>query len=307
MTSPVPGGASPDAPPVCPRHPDRVSYVRCQRCERPVCPQCQRPAAVGVQCVDCVKEGAKTVRRARTVFGATISPDQRPVLTMSVIGLCVVLWVAQITGDDSFTDRLLFAPVVSRSEPWRFLTSAFLHSTGSPLHLAFNMYALWLTGPVLEAVFGRVRFAALYLLAALGGSVAMLVAALPSASEAAWVAGEAAWWGGSLGASGAVFGLFAATLVVNRRLGADNGALIAVIAINAVLGFTLPNVAWEAHLGGFVVGGLAAIVLVRAASPSPRGSVGVRQALGLGLLAAAMVVTVVVCWSVAGPEVLALG
>lgn len=288
----MPPGGAPEAgaPPVCPRHPDRISYVRCQRCQRPVCPECQRVAAVGVQCVDCVKDGARTVRRARTLFGAAVPTDTRPVLTTSVIVACIVIWFAQITSAD-VTNRFLFMPVVSREEPWRFLTAAFLHSPGSPLHLAFNMYALWLTGPALEVAFGRLRLAVVYLLAALGGSVAMLVAAvIPSGPGPAWVTG-------SLGASGAVFGMFAALLVVNRRIGADNGALLGVLAINLVLGFTVPRVAWEAHLGGFLVGAACAWILVAGARPHPRLSVAARQAGGLAAVAAVLVAVVAGIWA----------
>lgn len=290
MTEPLGGGAPQGAPPVCPRHPDRVSYVRCQRCERPVCPPCQRVAAVGVQCVDCVKEGAKTVRSARSVFGATLQPGQKPVLTTALIIVCIVVWVAQVTGD-TVTDRFAFAPVLSRDEPWRFLTAAFLHDPDNPLHLAFNMYALWLTGPFLEAAFGRARFLAVYLLAALGGSVAMLAVAWPGSCSEAFNTY-------SLGASGAVFGLFGALLVVNRRLGMDSAPLITVIGINAVLGFTLPNVAWEAHLGGFVVGLVAALVVsegaARRTAALPPATV---QALGLAAVGVALIVVVVVVWA----------
>src|SRR6187455_8320 len=84
----------PAVPPVCPRHPDRESYVRCQRCGRPTCPECQRPAAVGIQCVDCVAEGARSVRQVRTVFGGAVT-DGRPVATMTIIGICLVVFVLQ--------------------------------------------------------------------------------------------------------------------------------------------------------------------------------------------------------------------
>jgi membrane associated rhomboid family serine protease len=235
--------------PVCPRHPDRVAYVRCQRCERPVCPECQRPAAVGVQCVDCVREGAKTVRTARTPFGGTIT-DGRPIVTWSLMAACLAIFVAQL-AEESVTARFAFSPTLALSEPWRFLTGAFLHSTGWYLHIAFNLYALWLTGPALEQLLGRIRFLALYLLSALGGSVFVLLLASPSGD---------AWYGGTVGASGAVFGLFAALVVLYRRLGRDTTALIGVIVVNAVLGFVLPNVAWQAHLGGMLTGAAVAAV-----------------------------------------------
>src|SRR3978361_19390 len=121
--------------PVCPRPPDRVSYVRCQRCERPVCPECQRPAAVGVQCVDCVRQQSKGVRPARTMFGGLASQG-RPVVTLTIMGLCGGLFVLQWGTQDRVTNALAFFPSLAVAEPYRFLTAAFLHSTGFLLHIA---------------------------------------------------------------------------------------------------------------------------------------------------------------------------
>jgi membrane associated rhomboid family serine protease len=244
------------ADPVCPRHPDRVSYVRCQRCERPVCPECQRPAAVGVQCVDCVKEGGRQVRTGRTVFGGAVARDGRPLVTQVIIAVCVVVYVLQRANDD-VTLRFLYAPVTTVAEPWRMITVAFLHSPGQLFHIIFNMLALWLTGPYLESLFGRVRFLALYFLSAFGGSVALLLLANPNdASE---------WQGGAVGASGAVFGLFAALFVVSRKLGLETAGIAVMIGINAVIGF-IPgyNISWEGHLGGLVTGFLVGVVLAYA-------------------------------------------
>lgn len=255
------GGAAGQGIPVCPRHPDRESYVRCQRCERPTCPDCQRPAAVGIQCVDCVREGSKGVRTARTPFGGTARGTAVPRVTQTIIGLCAAVYLLQIMrnselpGEVNFTERFAFAPVYATAEPWRLLTAAFLHSPSSPLHILFNMYALWMTGPYLEALLGRVRFTALYLLSALGGSVVYLLLASPANFDQ--------WTGGTVGASGAVFGLFGAFFIVQRRLNRDTGPLIAIIAINFVFGF-LPGIAWQAHLGGLITGVLASSVLVYA-------------------------------------------
>ena len=110
--------------PVCPRHPDRVSYVRCQRCARPVCPECQRPAAVGVQCIDCVREQAATVRSATTVFGGRVTDT--PVVSYAIIAICVLVYVLQVASP-GLTNKISFVPVLGESEPWRFLTSAFAH------------------------------------------------------------------------------------------------------------------------------------------------------------------------------------
>jgi membrane associated rhomboid family serine protease len=245
MSTQLPQGANPtEGPPVCPRHPDRVAYVRCQRCGRPACPDCQRPAAVGIQCVDCVREAARQAPVTRTALGGRVR-DGRPVVTLTIIGLCVVSYVLQrvVPG---WTTQWAFAPFAGAVEPWRFLTAAFLHSPTSLLHIAFNMYALWLVGPYLEQTLGRWRFVSLYVLSAIGGQVGVTLLASPVP--------EGGWFTAVVGASGAVFGLFGAVLVVLRRLGRDARQIVVFLVINAVLGFVLPGIAWQAHLGGLLTG-----------------------------------------------------
>lgn len=240
--------------PVCPRHPDRESYVRCQRCNRPVCPECQRPAAVGVQCVDCVHEQAKTVRPTVTVFGGrAVNPGHA---SKAIIAICVVVFVGQLVRP-ALTNELAFAPVVGASEPWRILTAAFLHSPSNLLHIAFNMLCLWQIGPYLESLLGRTRFVVLYLVSAIGGSagVVLLASAPPGVVSTALLdTTYASWFTAVVGASGAVFGLFGALLVLNRHLGRSTAGIGITILINAVFGFVVPGIAWQAHLGGFVTG-----------------------------------------------------
>ena len=243
--------------PVCPRHPDRESYVRCQRCMRPTCPQCQRPAAVGIQCVDCVAEGAKTVRQGRTVFGGQPT-DGRPLATMTLIGICLAVFGLQLTVP-GFQDRIAFVPAYGQSEPWRFLTSAFAH--GGITHIAFNMYALWVMGTYLEPMLGRARYVAIYLLSALGGSVMYLLLSTPPTAAEVATGDYGMWWTGAVGASGAVFGLFGVFLVLQRRLGRSAAGMYVIIGINAVIGFVIPNIAWQAHLGGFLTGAAAAAAI----------------------------------------------
>nr|WP_253705711.1 rhomboid family intramembrane serine protease [Cellulosimicrobium sp. 72-3] len=229
---------------MCPRHPDRVSYVRCQRCGRPACPECQRPAAVGVQCVDCVRDAARQAPTQRTALGGKVRGGP-PVVTFTIIGLCVVSWLLQLVTGGTWTVMLAFRADLGETEPYRFLTSAFLHST-SPVHILFNMYALWITGPFLEQMLGRLRFTALYLLSALGGSVGyLLLAGGPMAG---------AWYVWVYGASGAVFGLFGAILLVLRRTGRNAMQIVVLIGINFAIGLFFPGIAWQAHLGGLVVG-----------------------------------------------------
>lgn len=241
----VPGGPDDGAPPVCPRHPDRASYVRCQRCGRPACPECQRPAAVGVHCVDCVREANRTAAPVRSQLGARLRPGGRPVVTLTIVAVSVVSYLLQLTLGTTWTALWIFWPAGGAYEPWRFVTTAFLHAP-MLLHIGFNMYALWIVGQWLEPALGRWRFAALYLLSALGGSVAVLLLASPTP--------DGGWFQGVVGASGAVFGLFGAVLVVLRRLGRSARPIVAILLVNGVIGFVVPQIAWEAHLGGLLVG-----------------------------------------------------
>ncbi|GAB3225805.1 rhomboid family intramembrane serine protease [Kineococcus gypseus] len=268
--------------PVCPRHPDRESWVRCQRCERPACPQCQRPAAVGVQCVDCVAEGNRTVRQGRTTLGGAVR-GRDTLVTRSLVVACLVLFAARYVLPD---EVYYYLPLVN--EPrylngfgpgtwWQPLTSAFLHA--SPLHLLFNLYALWLVGQYLEPLLGRARFAAVYLLSALGGAAGGLL--LPGTAGTSLV-----------GASGAVFGLFAALLTVNRHLGRQTRQITALIAVNFLLGVFIPGISWQAHLGGLLTGFAVSALLVRTRRRGPGtqwAGLAAVAVVVLGLLALAAV------------------
>lgn len=243
--------------PTCPRHPDRVSYVRCQRCERPTCPQCQVPAAVGFQCVDCVKEQQRSAPVTRSVFGGRAT-DGRPYVSIGLIALCALVYVGQLV-DDRVTSELAYQPYVGEEEPWRFVTAAFVHSDTQPMHILFNMYALWICGQYLEPLLGRARFLALYLISAVGGSVGyQLLASVPDSGADAFDSG---WFTPTVGASGAVFGLFAAVVVLNRHLGRDVTPMLVMIGINAAIPFFFGGIAWQAHLGGAVTGALIAGVI----------------------------------------------
>jgi membrane associated rhomboid family serine protease len=273
--------------PVCPRHPDRPSYVRCQRCGRPACPDCQRAAAVGFQCVDCVNESKRTTPEVRTVYGGAAA-NGKPVVTFGIIAACVVVYALQwlIPGQavyEQFAYNNIFAtPQYGAFEPWRMITAAFLHSPDSLLHIMLNMYTLWIFGQALEPLLGRVRFLALYLLSAVGGSVGYLLL------NPVLVPGQGLV--GVVGASGAIFGLFGAMLLVQRHRGGDTRQLWVLIAINGVIGFLIPQIAWQAHLGGLITGGLCAAVLAY----TPRGPrQGLLQAAGL---AAVLALLVAVSW-----------
>jgi len=272
MTSPTPP-VDAGTVPVCPRHPDRVAYVRCQRCGRPTCPECQRAAAVGVHCVDCVREAQSAVRSTTTVFGGKVRTG-RPLVTFTLIALNVLVFLVEQLQGRPFINRWTFAPVLGDSEPWRFLTSAFLHDPGTLLHIGFNMYALWILGQFLEPVLGRWRFIAGYLLAALGGSVMVLLLASPDALS---------WRTGVYGASGAVFGLFGVIVVVLRRLKRDARSMLLVLALNAAIPFFVGNIAWQAHVGGFLVGLLLGVAFAYAPRPQQR-AVSLVAVLGTGVL-----------------------
>ncbi|MGX1163175.1 membrane associated rhomboid family serine protease [Arthrobacter sp. SLBN-100] len=269
--------------PVCPRHPDRPSYVRCQRCGRPACPDCQRAAAVGFQCVDCVNETRRTTPEVRTVYGGAVTAG-KPLVTYGIIAACVVMYVLQwiIPGQAVYEqlayNNLFATPQYGAFEPWRMLTAAFLHSPDSVLHIVINMYTLWIFGQALEPLLGRIRFLALYLISAVGGSVGYLLL------NPLLVPGQGLV--GVVGASGAIFGLFGAMLLVQRHRGGDTRQLWVLIAINGVIGFLIPQIAWQAHLGGLVTGGLCAAVLAY----TPRGPrQGLVQAAGLAAVFALLV------------------
>ncbi len=197
-------------------------------------------------------------------------------MTFTIIGLCVASWILQLVTGGTWTSMLAFAPWIGELQPYRFLTAAFLHST-SPVHILFNMYALWVTGPFLEQQLGRLRFAALYLLSALGGSVGYLVLAGGPTSDA--------WVTPVVGASGAVFGLFGAIIPVLRRMGRNATQIVVLIAINMAIPFLVPGIAWQAHLGGLGVG----LVMGAGFAFAPRE----RQALVGWLLPAAVGVVLV--------------
>ncbi len=244
--------------PTCYRHPDRESYIRCSRCERFICPDCRIDAAVGFQCPECVREGSKAHREWRTEYGGRTTGDPT-LVTKILLGINLAVFALQLVYPP-LTSRFWQVGLrideqgelvgVAAGEFYRLLTAGFLHAPRSVFHILFNMGALWMLGPPLEAVLGRVRFLSLYLIALLGGSAVSY--AIGDADQA------------SVGASGAIFGLFAAHLVVARRRGLDATQLYVVLGINFAFGFLVPLIDWQAHLGGLVTGGLTAAVLVYA-------------------------------------------
>ena len=253
-TQQAPDAGSGSGVPTCFRHAGRETYLSCSRCGRPACPECLRSAPVGQQCVECVKEGGRTVRQPTAVFGGRVVSGA--VVTYTLIALNVALylveWVYPKIVDylaliGSAYDSTIHSVVgVAHGEYYRLLTSAFLHEQGlsgfGPLHIIFNMWALILLGPSLERLLGRLRFLAVYLLSALGGSVMFYL--LAPANEP------------GLGASGAIFGLFGAYFVVARRLKVDSRSIVFLILLNLGISFAVAGIAWQAHVGGLLTGGL---------------------------------------------------
>ncbi|OBK87314.1 rhomboid family intramembrane serine protease [Mycolicibacter sinensis] len=247
---------------VCYRHPDRATALRCTRCQRYICGDCMRSAAVGQHCVDCARAGAAQPRTRPLVRRASGTP----VVSYGLIALNVLAFIGQMSSAQLDSELVLWSPAVADGQIYRLLTSAFLHY--GAMHLLLNMWALYVVGPSLEGLLGRARFSALYLLSALGGSVAVyLLAPLTTATA---------------GASGAIFGLFGATLIVGRRLRMDVGWVVAVIVINLVFTFTIPRISWQGHLGGLITGLLVAFAYVY---PAPAHRNRVQALVSIALLA----------------------
>jgi membrane associated rhomboid family serine protease len=230
-----------------------------------------------------VAEGNASVRRPKTPYGGKVA--ERPGLVSIVLGVLNLLAfaVTALTSPGGFTgnigsklfDELELVPirVAADGQYWRLLGAAFLHI--GLLHLAGNMLSLAIVGPALERVFGAWRFLTVYVAGALGGSVAVYLFGSP--------------YGAVAGASGAIFGLFAATLIVLRRLGLDARFMVLAIGLNFAVSFA-PGISLLGHLGGFITGGLAALTMVYA----PKGSRTQVQLLAMGGLLAILVALVLI-------------
>ena len=236
---------------VCYRHPDRQSFVLCQRCGRTICGECQTPGAVGFICPEDMKAQRQSAPRNR--IGARIS-NSSPIVTYAIIAVTAFVFLLQWIPGLGVTNALLYAgvysdPAYGAFQPWRMLTAVFVHSQGFIFHILLNMYTLWIFGRILETMLGHWRFLALYLVAGFAGSLGVMFLSAPQTAV--------------VGASGAIFGLLGAFLVIQRRMGADTRGLLVLLGINLVIGF-IPgvNIAWQAHLGGLVGGALIGLILV---------------------------------------------
>jgi membrane associated rhomboid family serine protease len=284
--------------PTCYRHPEREAHIRCQRCDRVICPECMRPAAVGFQCPECVKEGAKATRSGRTAYGG-LRPTDASVTSGVLIALNVGVWIAiLVTGaaasglvdwlvlrPQGICDGLglgriddgrsvceqaggVYFPGVVDGAYYQLVTSMFSHV--QLWHIGFNMLALWVLGPQLELAVGRVRFLALYFISGLAGGAMVL-----------WFGPEYTV-GGTLGASGAIFGLMGALAVIALKVHGDLRGVLTWIGINFALTFLIANISWQGHLGGFLAGAAIAAILVYAPRGPRRTTV---QVLGVSAIA----------------------
>lgn len=272
----------------CYRHRDRQSFVLCQRCLRTVCPECQTQAAVGVICPECLAEQRKAQspaqrkaeRRWSQPRAAAMTASGRPTVTYAIIAITALVYVIMlIPGVGPWMQGVLafYAPALYPAssgvfQPWRVLTPLLVHD--GIWHIGLNMLALWFMGRSLEPLLGSVRFLLLYLISGVGGSLAVALLA-PSSVV--------------VGASGAIFGLFGALLVIGRHIGANITAIAVIIGINFALPFVLAfvsaigtgsflsafaniQISWQAHLGGLVAGAIVGVIYARTRARRQRGA-----------------------------------
>src|SRR3954463_2463107 len=253
----------------CYRHPGRETAVSCSNCGRPICPDCMTPTSVGMRCPECSKVKTRVVRRG-------YAPGE-PIATYTLIGVNVLAYLGTLAsgssvggsvgGNDVLEKAALNGPKIADGEVWRIVTSGFMHY--GLLHLAFNMYALYILGTMLEPALGRLRFTLIYVVSLIAGSVGALILD-PNALTA--------------GASCAVFGLMGAAILVIRNRGVNvlQSWLVVWLFLNLAITFTVSNISIGGHIGGLIGGVVAAWVLVELPDRLrvPRGGPDV---IGVGL------------------------
>lgn len=248
-------------------------------------------ASVGFHCPSCIKEGARSTRQARTPYGGARVGDPR-LTSFVLIGINVVVWLLILaTGGrtSSLVDKLALLPDtflrvysdgtvaqvrgVDGGAWWQLLTSVFTQV--EPLHIGFNMLALYFLGPMLENVLGRARFLALYLVSGIAGSAAVMLLSSPH--------------GQTLGASGAIFGLMGALAVIALKMRGQAQSILTWIGLNLVFTFVVPGISWQGHVGGLIAGAVVAAAMAYA--PRERralvqwGATALVLLLSLGLVA----------------------
>lgn len=223
--------------------------------------------------MECVRAANKAIPQARTQFGGRARAGI-PLVTYVMIALNAAVYLLQWIVP-RFTEQVVIVGALSYWEPWRIISSAFAHSQGSLLHIAVNMYGVYICGTLLEPRLGRLRFTWLYVLSALGGSLGVLLLSDPL--------------GATLGASGALSGLFLALFVVFRANRSALRQMGIILALNVVIGFVVPGISWQGHLGGAVVGTLAAACIALIPKGAKRTTI---QFTLLGILSLAVLVAI---------------
>jgi membrane associated rhomboid family serine protease len=259
---------------VCYRHPDRETGVSCSNCGRPICPDCMTATPVGMRCPECAQQRTR-VRTGTSAFGRAGGAPA----TYALLGLNVAAFLVEIAAGAGGFDASgkvidnysVFGPGIADGEWYRVVTGAFLHA--GPLHLLFNMFALYILGPFLEPSLGTRRFVALYFASLLMGSLGVILLEPDTRS---------------VGASGAIFGLFAAAFVIARGRGLEQIAsqLGFLLVINLIFTFSIPGISIGAHLFGAAGGALCALLIVagdrgRLGSNRLAAEVGAMSALGI--------------------------
>lgn len=233
----------------CYRHPDRQSFVLCQRCGRTICAQCQTQAPVGVHCPECVREARGNMPRVKPQVVTrmnSLATSGGPVVTYALIAVSVLGFLVSLIP--SVQSALLFYGAGALTEPWRIFTGMFVYGGfRSIIQLAFNVYMLWAFGSMIEQQLGRVRYAALYLLGAMGAEVA---ASLFIPSFAVLISGAA------------MFGLFGAFYVILRSRGQQATQILVIVALNVVIGIFF-GTPWQNYIGAVVIGALTAFIFMR--------------------------------------------
>jgi membrane associated rhomboid family serine protease len=279
----------------CYRHPDRPTGLSCSECGRPICTECMTPAPVGLRCPEhaggrraaqVARTAPREVVRTRRRIGATDA-----LVTKILIGINVAVYLLGAVqgaglnspGGSLYDRTILYGPFVAKGDWWRLITSAFLHA--NLVHIGFNMLALWWIGAPVEMYLGRARYLGLYFVSGLAGAAGALLQAPLSPT---------------LGASGAIFGILGAMLVIEwQATGRLGGNAMTLIVINLVISFAIPGISWGGHVGGLIGGILCTLAFTRwGRGHAAYGRIGLSGAAGLILVGAASVA--IAYWKVRG-------
>ena len=262
----------------CYRHPDRETGVTCSECGRPICPDCMVFAPVGIRCPEHSGQPQGTARVSRGVRRASYE-GTGAIVTKTLVAINVGIYLLELAlggtingqSNEIYERGVLAAPFIDQGDWWRLITAAFLHY--GPIHLALNMLALWWFGSAVEQVLGRWRFLLLYIVSGLAGSAGALIASPNSLT---------------VGASGAIFGIMGAALVLERQgIYVFGGGALSIIVLNVIFTFAIPGISIGGHLGGLIGGVVGMLALSRFgrthAVYGQAGVAGVAGLIGVGL------------------------